>query len=38
MSDELKPGVDRPRGWQYAAGVVVILALAALTYWLLRAT
>lgn len=29
------PAPERPRGWrQYLVGVLVILAFAALTYWL----
>jgi len=31
--DELKPGVDLPTRRQYTIGVIVILILAALTYW-----
>jgi len=31
--DELKPGVDKPRRWEYLVGVLVILLLAALAYW-----
>ena len=33
IPDEGGP-VQRPRGWQYLAGVLVILALAALACWL----
>lgn len=28
------PPDERPRRWQYLAGVVIILALAGLAYWL----
>ena len=32
--DELKPGVDKPRGrGQYVIGVLVILVLSALAWW-----
>ena len=34
--DELTPGVDKPRRWQYPVGVLIIVALAALAYTLLR--
>ena len=37
MTDDLEPGVDKPRRWQYPLGVVIILVLALLTYWLVRA-
>ena len=36
QDDDLVPGVDRPKRWQYPVAVVIILVLAALTYWLLR--
>ena len=29
---ELKPGVDKPRRWQYVAGVIIILCFALLLY------
>jgi hypothetical protein len=32
MDDDLEPGVDKPRGWQYLAGVVVILLFSALLW------
>lgn len=28
------PQEDRPRRWQYPVGVLLLLALAALAYWL----
>lgn len=31
--DDLKPGVDKPKGRHYLVGVLVILLLAALAYW-----
>lgn len=37
MRDGLKPGVDKPRRWQYPVGVAVILLLALVAYWLRRA-
>lgn len=32
----LEPGVDRPRGRQYLIGAIVIVALAAILYAVLR--
>lgn len=32
MSDDLRPGVDKPRRWQYPVVVVFILLLALLAY------
>jgi hypothetical protein len=37
MVDELRPGVDRPKRWQYAVAAVIIIALAGVAYWMLRA-
>ena len=34
---ELKSGVDKPRRWQYLAGVIIILCFALLLYALRRA-
>lgn len=34
MSD-LEPGVDKPKRWQYVAGVIIIICFA-LLLWVLR--
>jgi hypothetical protein len=34
--DRLEPGVDKPKRWQYPVGVLIILAMALITYCHLR--
>jgi hypothetical protein len=32
--DDLRPGIDKPYRWQYPVGVVMILLMAAIAWWL----
>ena len=36
MDDDLIPGVDKPKRWQYPVGVLIILGFALLAYLLWR--